>query len=112
MLRFVRRLLLIVCALALVAGSTISFAASPASANEPCADQHHHGVGSQHSDHHPNGCLSCCSLGSCVAFPSLPPRTLAENVRFNAMPVMYWDAAVPLSGRSVTPEPTPPKLAS
>ncbi|MBN8901394.1 MAG: hypothetical protein J0H19_03595 [Rhodospirillales bacterium] len=111
MLKFVQRFLLILYALALVGGSTISFAAN-ASASEPCAHEHHQDAGAashQHEHRQPAGCLTCCSMGACVAVPSLPPRTLAGDVRFSAMPVMYWDADVLFSGRSISPEPTPPK---
>jgi hypothetical protein len=107
MRRLPRYLLLILCTLALVGGSTISFAASITSA--PCAHDHSHQTGGTpaHHDHHA-GCLSCC-LGACTAIPDLPPRVSLGAAVFSGMPVTYWETGVSLSDRSIPPDPGPPR---
>lgn len=112
MWRLARHFLIILSALALVSGSTMSFAASIASAN--CAHEHsEHGdaPGSQSHKHHGAGCLSCC-LGACVAVPDLPSRTSVGMVPFAAIAVSYWEQAVSLSSRSIAPDPGPPRTSA
>jgi hypothetical protein len=110
MLQLARRFLLILCMLALLGGSTISFAASAAAAT--CADQHSHQTGTPaHHDHHGAGCLSCC-LGACTAIPDLPPRLTIGAAAFTATPVSYWQTGVLLSGRSIAPDLGPPQTTA
>jgi hypothetical protein len=106
MRRLARFLLLILCAVALTGGSAISFAASAAAAG-PCPHEQGHHQGDQHK-HHDAGCLACC-LGACVAIPDLPPRTLLGEAPFAATPVSYWETEAFLSGRSIRPDPGPPR---
>jgi hypothetical protein len=111
MRKWARYFLLILCTLALVGGSTGSFAAS--SAIDPCAHEHgdkHAGDTAPHK-HHGAGCLSCC-LGACVAIPDLPPRAAADLVTFTALPIAYWEAALSLPGRSIAPDLGPPRSES
>ena len=109
MWQMARRFLVILCTLALVSGSTISFAAS-VSAAEPCVHEHHqHGgvVPAQH-DHHGLGCLTCCQ-GACAAVAGLPTPSSVTAVIFAATAVTYWETDVSLSDRSIAPDPGPPR---
>ena len=115
MLQLVRKILLMVCALALVAAGTISFSAAAASAGAPCAhehaagtESHHSGVPSSHHDHHGAACLACC-LGACTALPGLPPRVTIAPALFAATPIAYWEAAETLASRSIAPGHGPPR---
>ena len=110
MRQLARRFLLILCALTLVGGSTISFAASVTAA--PCAAEHSHqdGTPSKH-DHHGAGCLSYC-LAACTAIPDLPPRLIVSVAAFTATPVSYWDTRMSLSGRSIAPDLGPPRTTA
>ena len=109
MLQWARYFLLILCALALVAGSTASFAAS-VSAAAPCAHEQDHAGHSapQPHKHEGSGCLSCC-LGACVAVPDLPPRASVGAAPFVAMPIRYWEADLSLPSRSIAPDLGPPR---
>ena len=107
---FARHFLLILCALALAGGIMMSFAASAASAT-PCAHEHGDEPGSQPHKHNGVGCLSCC-LGVCMAIPDLPPRTALGMVPFSVTPVSYWEIGVSLSGRSIAPDPAPPRTSA
>jgi hypothetical protein len=107
MRRLARFLLLILCAVALTGGSAISFAASAAAAG-PCPHEQGHHQGPDQHKHHDAGCLACC-LGACVAIPDLPPRTLLGEAPFAATPVSYWETEAFLSGRSIRPDPGPPR---
>jgi hypothetical protein len=107
---YVRRLLLIVCALALVGGSALGFAIAPAQAAAPCAHEHNQGPGnaSHHHDHGAPGCLLCC-LGACAAIPDLPPRPVLSEAPVTVVAVIYWEFGTALAGRSIAPDPAPPK---
>jgi hypothetical protein len=110
MRQLARRFLLILCTLALVSGSTISFAASVAAA--PCLHEHSHQTGTPaHHDLHGAGCLSCC-LGACTAIPDLPPRFTISAAAFTATPVNYWETDDSLSGRSIAPDLGPPRTTA
>ena len=104
-----RRFFLILCALALIGGSTISFAATVTAAG-PCAHEHsgQNGTAPAHPDHHGAECLACC-LGACAAMPGLPPRTSLTEAAFSAKTVTWWETGTALSGRSIAPDPGPPR---
>jgi hypothetical protein len=111
MRKWARYFLLILCTLALVGGSTASFAASFAA--EPCAHEHgnkHAGDTVPHK-HHGAGCLSCCP-GACVAIPDLPPRDAADLVTFSTMSIAYWETDLSLPSRSIAPDLGPPRSKS
>src|SRR4051794_14035739 len=104
--------LLVLCTLALVGGSTISFAAS-LSAVAPCAHEHTPAgdTAPQPHKHHSAGCLSCC-LGACVAIPDVPSRAAAGLMPFTAVPAIYWEADISLSDRSIAPNLGPPRTTA
>ncbi len=107
MRRLMRHLFLVFCTLALVSGSTISFAASVTAA--PCAHEHSDHSGNVPSHHHHDaGCLACC-LGACTAIPGLPPRLSLSAAAFAAQPVRYWDTAISFSDRAIPPDLGPPR---
>jgi hypothetical protein len=110
MRRLTKRLLRILCVLALVGGSMMSAAASVAAAT-PCAHEHGDEPGPQPHKHYGAGCLSCC-LGACTAIPDLPSRTFLGVAPFTATPVSYWEIRVFLSGRSIAPDPAPPRISA
>jgi hypothetical protein len=101
-----KRILAILCMLALVSGSTASFAASVAAA--PCAHEHQHAGDATPHKHHGAGCLSCC-LGACVAVPDLPPRGAAIVVPLTPRIAAYWEPDFSLPGRSIVPDLGPPR---
>ena len=107
MRRLARYSLMIVCTLALIGGSTVSFAAS-LSVN--CAHEHSHSgdTSPDHHKHHGSGCLSCC-LGACAAVPDLPPRTAAIMLSLTPRVIAYWEPDFSLPGRSITPDLGPPR---
>jgi hypothetical protein len=109
MRRLARRFLMILCMLALVGSSTISFAAS-VTAIDPCAHEHgeHGGAVPSHHDHHGAGCLACC-LGACTATADLPPRPFITVAAFVATAVIWWEAGISLTGRSIAPDLGPPR---
>ena len=105
-----RRLVLILCAFAFFSGTTVGLATHPAAAGEPCAEHHADGK----ADHHHNmggNCLTCC-VGVCVAIPDLSPRALSSIAPITATAVAYWSGGVTISGRSITPDPAPPRLSA
>lgn len=97
------------CVLAMVGGGTIRFAAAT-TASAPCAheDSDHRGAVPRHHDHHGAGCLACC-LGACAAIPGLPARVSTGVVPLAVTVAVYWEAAESLSGRSIAPDPGPPR---
>ena len=110
MRRLARYCLMLLCVLALIGGSTMSFAASLAP--EPCAPTHSDQPGSG-PDHHKHGagCLACC-LGACIAIPDLPPRTALAATFFTSARVSYWETQAWLNGRSIRPDPAPPRTSA
>lgn len=115
--QLMRKCLLLLCALTLVAAGTISFSAAAASADALCVHEHQTGTHTHQSggisphDHHGATCLACC-LGACTAIPNLPPRVSVSPVRFAVTPAAYWEAAITLSGRSIAPDLGPPRSQS
>jgi|SRR6516165_2889842 hypothetical protein len=107
MRRLARYCLVIVCTLALIGGSAVSFAAS-LSVN--CAREHSHAgdTSPDHHKHHGSGCLSCC-LGACVAVPDLPPRTAAVVLPMKTLSIAYWERDFSLPSRSIPPDLGPPR---
>jgi hypothetical protein len=105
-----RLLLVLVCAVVLVGGSTESFAAS---VMIPCThtNDDQQGTSPEPHQHRGAGCLTCC-LGVCVAIPDLPPRTPLGATRFVATSVAYWEIELSLSGRSIRPDPAPPRTGA
>ncbi|MBN8873302.1 MAG: hypothetical protein J0H67_10735 [Rhodospirillales bacterium] len=115
MLQLVRKILLVICALAFVAAPTISFSPAAASAGAPCThepatgtESHHASAPSSHNDHHGAACLACC-LGACTALPGLPPRVTVGSAAFTATPIAYWEGANTLASRSIAPDLGPPR---
>ena len=112
MRRLARRFFLTLCMLALIGGGTVSLAASVTAAH-PCV--HAHGEPGDtlppHHDHHGAGCLACC-FGACAAVANLPVPGFGIVTGFAAAPVTYWEANAALSGRSIAPDPAPPRTAA
>ena len=112
MRRLIRHFLLILSALALVSGSTVSFAASLTEA--PCSHAQSHDDGdADHgpSKHHGGSCLTCC-LGACLALPDLPQRSTLGVIGFSAAKVRYWEISASLPNRSIAPDLGPPRTGT
>jgi hypothetical protein len=106
-----KQFLAALCLLALVSGSTLSFAAMSASADEPCAHAHsQHGGAEPHKHHHQHGagCLACC-LGACAAIAALPAPSSVSSIIFTETAAAYWEATAMLNSRSIAPDPDPPR---
>ena len=110
MRQLTRRLLLLLCALAFFSGTTVGLATHPAAAGEPCAE-HQADDSAAHHHHKDGNCLTCC-VGVCVAMPDLPPRPLSSIVPLTANTVAYWSSVVAITGRSITPDPAPPRFSA
>lgn len=111
MREFLRRIVLIVCALTFMGSSVIGLALSSAEAAESCVHQQtasHVLNQAPPGDHDAVGCLVCCQ-GACLDVVGLPPRVLAGSVPLAATPIIYWATEPTLAGRSITPEPIPPR---
>src|SRR5207249_897700 len=106
MRRLATQFLLLLGALAFLAGAPVAYAvAPPALAGEPCPDEHDHMPGAPHKHHHDHGaaaCLCCC-LGACMGIPGLPPPQMAAAV-FTASTIVYWENGRRLASRSIPPE--------
>ncbi len=114
----VHRLVLVLAALALVAGAPLALAVPPALAAEPCPHEHQHAMTGeahhqhqvpqkQHHDHGAARCLCCC-IGACVGLPDLA-RISVVATPLAEVSVVYSETATPLAGRSLRPEPAPPR---
>ena len=111
--RFLRRAFLVLVTIAFIGAGALASASPAPMAAEPCP--HEHGQIGEHQ--HPNphshdpgaaGCLSCC-LAACIVVPNLPPQTIAAPTPFRATQILYSSAHLPLAGRSIRPEPAPPR---
>lgn len=104
-----RCFLLLFCAVAFFTGATVALAAHGASAGEPCLE---HQATDGHAGHPHDGsegnCLTCC-VGLCVAIPDLPPRFFAAATPLTAAKVAYWDSSSGIAGRTIPPDPIPPR---
>ena len=111
MRRFARRFVMILCTLALMSGGMAGLAAPiPASSDHA---QHHGGAGPLHchNEHHAAACLTCC-LGACTVVADLPSRLMPDVSAFSVAAVTYWETDVFLSGRSIAPDPDPPRTGA
>ena len=98
-------------------GATVVAAASPLGSC-PALDLAPHSVhshaGNGHQHHHssgsdPSACLKCC-LGACLAAPCLAvPANSGSTPAFAGTAVLYSTSLPALAGRSVAPDPAPPK---
>lgn len=104
-------LLAILSVLALVIGGAVG-PAMPALAQTPCAHHSHDpSAPKHHHDHQSSGCLTCC-LGACAAIPDLPSPVLVSEPGFARRIAMWWPPDAALDGRSVLPDPDPPRTSA
>jgi hypothetical protein len=103
MLRALRRILLILCAVSFVSGNIVSIAAPSAGSGEPCT--HEHSGGAQH---HHDGVDVCC-LAACMAAPGLPPQAFTVAAPRRVGLVSYWSKSAILTTRTLAPDPAPPR---
>jgi hypothetical protein len=113
MRRLAAKFLLLLGALAFLAGAPVAYAVAPPTvAGQPCPHEHEHMPGTPHKhqhrhDHGAAACLCCC-LGTCMGIPDLPPRQMADAV-FTASAIVYWETGTRLASRSIPPDPAPPR---
>jgi hypothetical protein len=105
-----RRFLFLLCAVAFFTGATIGLAMHGASAGESCLE---HQANDGYAGHHHDGdgkgnCLTCC-MGVCVAIPDLPPRFFSAIAPLTAAKVAYWNRGSGIAGRTIPPDPIPPR---
>jgi hypothetical protein len=114
MRRLARRLLMILCALAVVGGSTISVAVAT-----PCVHEHsasgrtvdharNDGGAPARHDNHGAGCLGCC-VAACAAMAGLAPRPVINSPAFAGMAMTWWETGALRAGRSIEPDTGPPR---
>jgi len=110
MWRLAKQFLLLLGTLAFLAGAPIAYAvAPPAVAGEPCPHEHEHTPGPAHPEHHhDHGAAACLCCLACMGIPDLPPRQMAAAV-FTASTIVYWENGTLLAGRSIPPDPAPPR---
>jgi hypothetical protein len=111
--RFLRRAVLVLVSIAFIGAGALASASPVPMAGEPCP--HEHGLMHEHQQPKPHsldpgaaGCLSCC-LAACIGVPNLPPQTIAAPTPFRVTQIVYSRAQLPLAGRSIRPEPAPPR---
>lgn len=112
-----RRLVVLLVALAFLAGGVIGAAVPNAAAAEPCtqghghadhqAGEHEHGKKSDHDKNsHQSACIQCCCVGICASAPNLAGALTSEPIIMAL--ITYWDAARFGIGRPIKPEHGPP----
>jgi hypothetical protein len=114
MRRLATQFLLLLGALAFLAGAPVAYAVTPpALAGEPCPHEHKHMPGPtpqkhQHPHDHGAAACLCCCLGACMGIPGLPPPQMAAAV-FMTSTIVYWESGTRRAGRSIPPDPAPPR---
>jgi hypothetical protein len=113
------RLVLFVTILAFAAGLPLALAGQPALAAEPCPHEHHQMMaGHEHQHpapekprHHHDmaGCLCCC-MGIGFAMPDLAGPAI--TVPIATVLVVYPETTDALDGRSLRPDPAPPRTGA
>ena len=111
------RLLLAVGLLAFVVSVPLAFGVPPAFAGEACPHEHDDGTPgmphqhqhpAQPGHHHSDAACLCCCVGACMGIPDLA-RASQAVIFLSASPVFYAEEGVALSGRSLRPDPAPPR---
>jgi hypothetical protein len=111
-----RRLVVLLVALAFISGGVAGAATPVPAAAEPCPHEHggmprHTGDmpgSAQHQqDHGSRACLQCCCLGTCVSVPNLSTALIIAPVIVTS--VVYWDSSRTAAGRSFRPNRGPPR---
>src|SRR5215208_6390884 len=110
--QLLRRLVLLIAMLALVAGAPFALSIPPVLAAVPCPPDVGHRAGNSHHDHpnqrepeHDRGiatCFSCC-ISACLSLPH-PVRSPAPTAPNAASLVRYWDPGTRLIGRLIRPD--------
>jgi hypothetical protein len=107
-----RRFLFLLFAVVFFTGAAAGLAVHGAAAGESCAEHHDDtGNAAHHHDGAEGNCLTCC-MGICVAIPDLPPRFFSMIVPMTTAKVAYWDRGTGIAGRTIPPDPIPPRLSA
>jgi len=107
--KLVRWFLVTLCVLTMISGNMTSVAAFARA--DFCAHDHgrsqFHAV-PVHQHHHDHGCPACC-LGACAIVAGPRPFALTTATAAAAGSVIYWEQNTSLAGRSIPPDPVPPR---
>jgi hypothetical protein len=114
MRRIVHRLSSLLAILAFAGGAS-AFAVPPILADEACSlEHHHHLAGDTHQEHQPKqhehrtaDCMCCC-IGASAGLSALASFEVVE-IPCVASPVIYPETGARLTGRSIPPDPAPPR---
>lgn len=104
----IRRLCMLVLALAFLAGTigvAFAFGSEPCDAAIHAAQPGHEG----HHHDHDTSKLSCISCLCCAVISTLPGAPVAAAAPQEITYVVYRDDISLMAGRSVAPDPTPPR---
>ena len=104
----IRRLLMCLGIVGLVAGNAFAVAVPPPAPLQemPCHhDAHDH---DDQPDQQPGHSRVCC-FGICAAVPAVPAEPPSNTVRLPIRMVIYWPAHVIPAGHDILPDPAPPR---
>ncbi|MEI7711756.1 MAG: hypothetical protein WCI94_10010 [Rhodospirillales bacterium] len=105
MVEIFRKILIVLCVLAMATGNAAAFAGPNACDDMANGHNRHHGP--SRDGGHADG-LPCCT-GVCVISTALPSAAMLEMAASPGMPVSYWPAVDRLIGRVSPPDFAPPR---
>jgi hypothetical protein len=107
------RCLIVLLSLALASGNARAALHLGDAHSEPCPEEHAHHTGKtsphhQHQHQHDKGLACCCDCLGCSSVVYLPPALSVTPAELPAK--IHYDAVTAsLSGRTLLPEPDPPR---
>ena len=105
MVEVFRKILIVLCVLAMSTGNAAAFAGRTVCADMANGHNRHHGP--SRDGGHSDG-LPCC-IGAFVVATVLPSAAVPEKLASPGMPVTYWPAVDRLIGRVTPPDFGPPR---
>jgi len=105
------RCLVVLLSLALASGNAHAALHPDAAHAEPCPEEHahHSGKTTPHHEHqHDNGLVCCCDCLGCSSAVYLPPE-LSVTPAEPPVQAHYDESSAALCGRTLRPEPDPPR---
>jgi len=99
-----------IAATVIAAESSLASGRAPETAPTATHSHDHHGHHHDHGSKTTEGdCLRCC-LGGCLGAPCLSgPTIVLSEPAFVGAAVLYWALWPAIAGRSIAPDPGPPK---
>jgi hypothetical protein len=107
-----RRLFLILGSVAFLGGTPMTVHAHRTAVDEQCLGQH--GSLGKTPDHRgwDGGIVDACCLSPCHAISNLPPTPLATSLPLCSCTVAYWVRGTTIPGRTLVPDPAPPRTSA